>query len=358
MRLTVETCPHYLTLTAEEIPDGGSEFKCCPPIRGEVNRDLLWEGLLAGTIDAIVSDHSPSTEQLKRNGDGHFGLAWGGISGLQVGLSAVWTEARRRGVPLERLIPLFTTGPAAVAGVEGVGVIAEGAPAHLTVFGPDDPHTVDARALLHRNPVSAYDGRRLVGRIRRTWLRGRSVFDLTEGGAGAAPQYRRPPAGLLLTAPHRRLSARPREDERVSPGILQPGTGDILGAHYLAATPATVLWGRLPCADDTAVLTIASGETVTIDTISHEGILDDQGRDPLAFFGAHGVPADHVLLDAIEVAASDRDPTTDGAHVVTGPIRVYGAEPGDLLQITVVRLEPRVPYGVISNRHGRGALAG
>lgn len=213
VRLTVETCPHYLTLTAEEIPDGGSEFKCCPPIRGEVNRDLLWEGLLAGTIDAIVSDHSPSTEQLKRNGDGHFGLAWGGISGLQVGLSAVWTEARRRGVPLERLIPLFTTGPAAVAGVEGVGVIAEGAPAHLTVFGPDDPHTVDARALLHRNPVSAYDGRRLVGRIRRTWLRGRSVFDLTEGGAGAAPQYRRPPAGLLLTAP---TAASRRARERTS----------------------------------------------------------------------------------------------------------------------------------------------
>ncbi|WP_347345526.1 acetamidase/formamidase family protein [Microbacterium sp.] len=145
----------------------------------------------------------------------------------------------------------------------------------------------------------------------------------------------------------------------MSPGILQPGTGDILGAHYLAATPATVLWGRLPCADDDAVLTISPGETVTIDTISHEGLLDDQGRDPLAFFGAHGVPADHVLLDAIEVAASvPRDPTTDGAHVVTGPIHVSGAEPGDLLQITVVRLEPRVPYGVISSRHGRGALAG
>ncbi|MFT4136848.1 allantoinase AllB [Microbacterium sp.] len=200
VRLTVETCPHYLTLIAEEIPDGASEFKCCPPIRGEANRDLLWAGVLDGTIDAIVSDHSPSTVQLKRHGDGHFGLAWGGISGLQVGLSAVWTEARRRGVPLEHLIPLFTTGPAAVAGLEGAGVIAEGAPAHLTVFGVDDAHTVDAQALLHRNPVSAYHGRRLVGRIRRTWLRGRAVFDLSEGGAGAAPQYRKPPSGRLLAA--------------------------------------------------------------------------------------------------------------------------------------------------------------
>ena len=141
--------------------------------------------------------------------------------------------------------------------------------------------------------------------------------------------------------------------------ILQPHIGDIHGDHYLAATPATVLWGRLPCADDTAVLTIASGETVTIDTISHEGLLDDQGRDPLSFFGAHGVPAGDVLVDAIAVAASvSRNPATDGGHIVTGPIHVADAEPGDLLQITVVRLEPRVPYGVISSRHGRGALAG
>ncbi len=99
--LTVETCPHYLTIVAEEIPDGASEFKCCPPIRDASNRDLLWEGIVDGTIDAIVSDHSPSTVDLKRSGGGDFGLAWGGIAGLQVGLSAVWTEARSRGIPLE-----------------------------------------------------------------------------------------------------------------------------------------------------------------------------------------------------------------------------------------------------------------
>lgn len=141
--------------------------------------------------------------------------------------------------------------------------------------------------------------------------------------------------------------------------ILQPGVGEIAGDHYLPAAPGTVLWGRLPCGADTPVLTIASGDTVTIDTLSHEGILPDQGQDPLAYFTRHGVPADQVLSDAIEVAATvARDAVADGPHVVTGPVAVTGAEPGDLLKVTVERLEPRVPYGVISNRHGKGALAG
>lgn len=141
--------------------------------------------------------------------------------------------------------------------------------------------------------------------------------------------------------------------------ILQPATGATPGDHYLRATPDTVLWGRLPCATDIAVLRVAPGETVTIDTVSHEGILPDQGQDPMAYFGAHGVPADAVLRDAVEIAATvSRDPAADGPHVVTGPIHVEGARPGDLLKITVERLVPRVPYGVISNRHGKGALVG
>jgi acetamidase/formamidase len=141
--------------------------------------------------------------------------------------------------------------------------------------------------------------------------------------------------------------------------ILQPGTGAVPGDHYLPSSPATVRWGRLPCGADAPVLSIAAGETVTIDTVSHEGILDDQGKDPLAYFTGHGVAASAVLTDAVEIAAtSARDPFADGPHVVTGPIRVEGAEPGDLLRITVERLVPRVPYGVISNRHGKGALAG
>lgn len=200
VRLTVETCPHYLTIAAEEIPDGASEFKCCPPIRDDANRDLLWEGVLDGTIDAIVSDHSPSTVDLKRSGGGDFGLAWGGIAGLQLGLSAVWTEARSRGIGFEALVPLFTTGPASVAGLSDVGVIEPGAPAHLAVFGLDDPYPIDARELLHKNPITAYDHRTLHGKVRRTWLRGNSVFNVTEGGPGEAPRFRGTPGGHLLSA--------------------------------------------------------------------------------------------------------------------------------------------------------------
>ncbi|RKR75995.1 acetamidase/formamidase family protein [Frondihabitans australicus] len=143
-----------------------------------------------------------------------------------------------------------------------------------------------------------------------------------------------------------------------TPGILQPGVDVPDGALYLPATAAHTLWGRLPCATDVAVLTVEPGTEVVIDTVSHEGILDDQGRDPVAFFGQHGVPRDAVLDDAIEIAASEgrRDAGSDGPHVITGPVAVTGAEPGDLLTMTLVRAEPRVPYGVISNRHGRGAL--
>jgi allantoinase len=192
VRLTVETCPHYLTIISEDIPDGASEFKCCPPIREASNRDLLWAGVLDGTIDAIVSDHSPSTVELKRSGGGDFGLAWGGIAGLQVGLSAVWTEARSRGLSLEQLIPLFTTGPARVAGLEGLGTLAVGAPAHLTVFGVDDALPINAETLLHKNPISAYDHRLLTGRVRQTWLRGEKVFSVADDAAAG-------PRGKLLT---------------------------------------------------------------------------------------------------------------------------------------------------------------
>lgn len=113
--------------------------------------------------------------------------------------------------------------------------------------------------------------------------------------------------------------------------------------------------GTLPCQTDAPVLSIQPGESVTIDTVSHEGLLEDQGSDPVAFFAAHGVAACDVLDDAVAIAASRRRNTqTDGPHIVTGPIRVEGAAPGDLLKITVVRLQPRAAYGVISNRHGRG----
>ena len=139
---------------------------------------------------------------------------------------------------------------------------------------------------------------------------------------------------------------------------LQPGSGPIRSATYLPSDPAAVLWGHLPCAADSPVLTIDPGTEVTIDTISHEGILEDQGRDPIAFFGGFGVEADAVLTDAVALAASDRSRGDGGPHVVTGPIFVRGAQPGDLLRMTVLETLPRVGYGVVSNRHGRGALPG
>ncbi|WP_432853330.1 acetamidase/formamidase family protein [Amycolatopsis sp. CA-161197] len=143
---------------------------------------------------------------------------------------------------------------------------------------------------------------------------------------------------------------------------LQPGTGPIRAAAYLPSTLDHVLWGRLPCATDSPVLTVDSGSSVTFDTISHEGILEDQGRDPKAFFSAYGVA--EVLEDAISLAASgpagepDHTFGVDGPHVVSRPVAVSGALPGDLLAITVEDTLPRVPYGVVSNRHAKGALPG
>ena len=147
-----------------------------------------------------------------------------------------------------------------------------------------------------------------------------------------------------------------------APGaILQPHTGDMPGDHYLASTPEDVLWGYVPTVHATPVARMKSGQTITIDALSHEGILEDQGRDPLTYFGGHGVAEDGVLQDAVDIAAGyDRTPRNfdaDGPHVVTGPVAVEGAEPGDVLKIETLAAVPRVPYGVVSSRHGKGALA-
>lgn len=136
---------------------------------------------------------------------------------------------------------------------------------------------------------------------------------------------------------------------------LQPGSD---AEVQLPSTPGTVLWGRLPCGADEPVLSVASGAVVTIDALSHEGLLPEQGQDPVTFFAREGVPRELVLDDAVRIAAECARDEADGPHIVTGPIEVRGALPGDLLRIDVLDLAPRVPYGVVSNRHGRGALAG
>lgn len=191
VRITVETCPHFLTLSAEEVPDGATEFKCCPPIREAGNQGALWAGLADGTIDCVVSDHSPSTADLKT---ADFGAAWGGISSLQLGLPAIWTAARARGHGLDDVVRWMSTAPAALAGLGRKGAIEPGRDADFAVLAPEETFTVDPRALQHRNKITAYAGKTLHGVVRSTWLRGRQINDgatLTE------------PTGTLLERPRR-----------------------------------------------------------------------------------------------------------------------------------------------------------
>ncbi|MGH9099244.1 MAG: allantoinase AllB [Acidimicrobiales bacterium] len=170
--VTVETCPHYLTLEAETIPDGATQFKCCPPIREAENRDRLWDALVDGDIDMIVSDHSPCPTALKRLDTGDFGDAWGGIASLQLGLSLVWTEARTRDRSSGEVAEWMARAPADRVGLSYKGRIAVGADADLVAFDPDATFVVDPAQLFHRHPVTPYAGRELYGVVRRTWLRG------------------------------------------------------------------------------------------------------------------------------------------------------------------------------------------
>ncbi len=172
VQVTAETCPHYLALSAEEVPAGATEYKCCPPVRESGNRELLWDGLRDGTIDLIVSDHSPSTPDLKALDTGDFGVAWGGISSLQLGLPVVWSEARRRGFRLVDVARWMSQGPAAQVGLRRKGRIALGFDADLCALAPDETFVVDPASLQHRHPVTPYAGRTLTGVVRTTWLRG------------------------------------------------------------------------------------------------------------------------------------------------------------------------------------------
>jgi allantoinase len=181
VHVTVETCPHYLVFAAEDIPDGATEYKCCPPIRSAANRDRLWAALDSGLIDFVVSDHSPCTPELKLRSTGDFAAAWGGIASVQLGLPAVWTEARRRGWTLARVVELMARRTADFVGLPHKGRIAVGCDADLVVFDPDAEFTVDAAALAHRNPVTPYHGRTLTGVVRTTYLRGQAVGETPQG---------------------------------------------------------------------------------------------------------------------------------------------------------------------------------
>lgn len=173
VRVTAETCPHYLTFTAEDIPDGATHFASCPPIRAGRHRDALWAALDDGTLDMVVSDHSPCAPELKATGD--FGRDLGGISSLQVSPAATWTSARARGFGLADLSRWMSERPAELAGYADRGRIALGLRADLCAFDPDARAVVDAAALRHRHPISPYHGIELRGAAVRTWVSGAAV---------------------------------------------------------------------------------------------------------------------------------------------------------------------------------------
>ncbi len=176
-RITAETCPHYLTFSAETIPDGATDHKCCPPIRGEADRELLWAALADGLIDCVVSDHSPCTTELKRFDTGDFAQAWGGIISLQLGLSAVWTGARTRGFTLPYVVDWMARRTADLVGMPNKGRITVGCDADFVVFDPESRTTIDARRLAHKNPVTPYCGMDLNGSVKATYLAGAPVHD-------------------------------------------------------------------------------------------------------------------------------------------------------------------------------------
>jgi allantoinase len=181
--ITVETCPHYLTFTAEDVADGATAFKCAPPIRERSHRERLWNALRARALDLVASDHSPAPPSLKHLEDGDFVRAWGGVASLQLGLSAVWTGARARGIPLETVVDAMAGAPARLAALEArKGAIAVGRDADLVIWDPDTDVTIDGAGLYHRHPVTPYHGTRLRGRVVTTYLRGEAVFD--RGGFG------------------------------------------------------------------------------------------------------------------------------------------------------------------------------
>lgn len=175
--ITVETCPHYLTFAAEDIGDGDTHFKCCPPVRERENREKLWDAVADGTIDMIVSDHSPCTPELKARDTGDFMDAWGGISALQFSLPVMWTNFRARGFSPTDLTRLMSEAPAKLAGLENrKGKLASGFDADIVVWDPDERFTVRPELIEHRHKLTPYTGMELYGSVRTTYIGGKEAY--------------------------------------------------------------------------------------------------------------------------------------------------------------------------------------
>jgi len=178
VRITAETCPHYLHFAAEEIPEGATEFKCCPPIREHANREQLWDGLADGTIGLIVSDHSPCPGEMKLRESGDFMKAWGGIASLQLRLPVIWTEAQRRGFSLLDIVRWLCANPAKQVRFDSrKGSIVVGNDADLVIWNPDAQFIVSAPTLHHRHKITPYNNEPLVGVVENTFLRGKKIYD-------------------------------------------------------------------------------------------------------------------------------------------------------------------------------------
>jgi allantoinase len=190
VKISAETCPHYLHFAAETIPPGATEFKCCPPIRERENREQLWQALADGTIGIVVSDHSPCPGEMKLTESGDFLGAWGGIASLQLRLPVVWTEASRRGFSLLDLVRWLCLGPAEQVGLQHrKGSIAPGFDADLIVWRPEADFQVDKSVLRHRHKISPYIGETLSGVVQKTFLRGRKIYDGREMVGLAAGEF-------------------------------------------------------------------------------------------------------------------------------------------------------------------------
>ena len=177
LRFTAETCPHYLTIASENIPDGKTLFKCCPPIRENKNRENLWQAVTDGRLSFIVSDHSPCTPELKHIDTGDIEKAWGGISALQFGISLIWTEAKERGFSLLDIARLMSAETAKFAGLDSIkGAIKVGNHADFLVFDPNAEFTITNEMIKHRHNITPYAGRKVIGQVQHTFVRGHHVY--------------------------------------------------------------------------------------------------------------------------------------------------------------------------------------